>query len=42
VTRAPITRRRALGLIAVGAAGVAVGTTGWVAGLGAPTGGGRL
>jgi FtsP/CotA-like multicopper oxidase with cupredoxin domain len=42
VTRTPITRRRALGLIAVGAAGVAVGTTGWVTGLGAPTGGGRL
>lgn len=42
MTRAPITRRRALGVIAVGAAGVAVGTTGWVAGLGAPADSGRL
>jgi hypothetical protein len=42
VTRAPITRRRALGVIAVGAAGVAVGATGWVAGLGAPADTGRL
>lgn len=43
MTRAPITRRRALGVIGLGAAGVAVGTTGWVAALGAPPGsGGRL
>jgi FtsP/CotA-like multicopper oxidase with cupredoxin domain len=42
VTRAPITRRRALGVIALGAAGVAVGTTGWVSALGAPAGSGRL
>lgn len=43
MTRTPITRRRALGMIASGTAGVAVGTTGWVAGLGAQAGsGGRL
>jgi FtsP/CotA-like multicopper oxidase with cupredoxin domain len=43
VTRAPTSRRRALGLIALGAAGVAVGTTGWVAARGAPAdSGGRL
>lgn len=43
MTRAPVTRRRALGVIALGAAGIAVGTTGWVSDLGAPAGsGGRL
>ncbi len=42
MTRAPITRRRALGVIGLGTAGVAVGTTGWVSGLGAPAGSGRL
>ncbi|MGH3944272.1 MAG: multicopper oxidase family protein [Pseudonocardiaceae bacterium] len=42
MTRAPVSRRHALGLIALGAAGVAVGTTGWVSGLGAPAGSGRL
>ncbi|MDQ2789067.1 MAG: copper oxidase [Pseudonocardiales bacterium] len=42
MTRAPIGRRRALGVIALGAVGVAAGTTGWVSGLGAPAGSGRL
>ncbi len=42
MTRAPITRRRALSVITLGAGGVSVGITGWVAGLGAPPGSGRL
>ncbi|MGH3997812.1 MAG: multicopper oxidase family protein, partial [Pseudonocardiaceae bacterium] len=42
MTRSPVSRRHALGLIALGAAGVAAGTSGWVSGLGAPAGSGRL
>ena len=42
MTREPISRRRALGLIGLGAAGVAVGATGWATGLGAPSTGSRL
>lgn len=38
MTRAAISRRRALGAIAVGATGIAVGTAGWLSGLGAPAG----
>lgn len=34
---APISRRRALGLIGLGTAGVAVGATGWATGVGAPS-----
>jgi len=38
VTREPISRRRALALLGLGTASVAVGATGWVTGLGAPAG----
>ncbi|MFE0510709.1 multicopper oxidase family protein [Streptomyces sp. NPDC058964] len=37
MTGAPISRRRALGLIGLGTASVAVGATGWATGLGAPS-----
>lgn len=42
MSRAGVSRRRALGLIALGVAGVAAGATGWVSGVGAPASGGRL
>jgi FtsP/CotA-like multicopper oxidase with cupredoxin domain len=42
VTRAPIKRRQALGLIGLGTAGVAAGVAGWATGLGAPFGSFRL
>lgn len=38
MTRGPISRRRALGLIGLGTASVAAGVTGWATGLGAPAG----
>jgi FtsP/CotA-like multicopper oxidase with cupredoxin domain len=41
VTPEPISRRRALALLALGSASSAVGATGWITGLGAP-GGSRL
>ncbi len=42
MTRQPISRRRALGLLGLGTASVAAGVTGWAAGLGAPSGSTRL
>jgi FtsP/CotA-like multicopper oxidase with cupredoxin domain len=42
VTGKPISRRRALGLIALGGASLAAGATGWVGALGAPGARGRL
>ena len=38
MTRDPISRRRALGLLGLGTASVAAGTVGWATGLGAPAG----
>ena len=37
MTREPISRRRTLALLALGTASTAVGATGWMTGLGAPT-----
>ncbi|MCA1836239.1 MAG: multicopper oxidase family protein, partial [Actinobacteria bacterium] len=39
MTESSLSRRRALGLIALGTVGVAAATTGWVSGLGAPVSG---